>query len=143
LRPEPGGEGESLADNGNPGKGQAVLIACGSRGGLSLDEGPSPRCGIPLETTRRVPDPDLTVATRRGQLRPVGVPRDGVEPRGAASEHEGLFSRKRVPDAYRTVIARRSQPRTVRAPGDPFYPVVMAAHGREPPTCLGIPDNDE
>src|SRR5262249_34536520 len=134
LRPETGGEGEALAGVRNPGEGQAVLRACASRGELALEEGPAPRGRIPLETTGGVPDPDLTVAARRGQLRPVRVPRNSVEPRAVASEHERLFSRKRVPNPHRAVIARRGQPRAVRAPGDGLHPVVMAAHGRELPT---------
>src|SRR5205823_4572433 len=44
LRPQPGGEGDFHLVEGDPGKGQAVLTSCGSRGQLALDEGQGPRC---------------------------------------------------------------------------------------------------
>src|SRR5262249_1931194 len=69
-------------------------------------------------TARRVPQPDGTVAARRGDARAVGVEHRSEDLVGMTLEDTQALARRRVPEADRAIAARRHEPAAVPVEGD-------------------------
>src|SRR5262249_33661501 len=94
------------------------LGACGLADYVSGEVGQGSSCRIPLKTTARVPDPDLTVAASCSQLRSARMPGNVVKHSTMAPKHESLLARARVPNPQRVVEACRRQALSIWTPGE-------------------------